>query len=252
MNALSVFVWRTFRHIHANPFGLAIEAAVAPVLLLLIFTMLLGGAIAGSAESYIRHLLPGILVLTVLPMTVYSGTSLCTDIAKGVYDRFRTMPFWQPAAVAGAVIADSFRYVVALPVVLAAGMALGFRPDNGLVGAALACLYVWLLAFAASWVFAAIGLVVKHPETVSGSSMMILYPLLFASNVLVDTATMPRWLGRLVELNPVSIAVRTVRGLMHGAADGADIAAGIGLCLLILATFMPLAFRLYRRRNRNR
>jgi ABC-2 type transport system permease protein len=221
-------------------------------LLLLIFTLLLGGAIAGSVHAYIRHLLPGILVLTVLPMTVYTGTTLCTDIAKGVYDRFRTMPFWQPAAVAGAIIADSFRYLVALPVVLAAGMALGFRPENGLPGAALACLYAALLAFAASWIFAAIGIVVKQPETVSGSSMMIIYPLLFASNVLVDTATMPRWLGRLIELNPVSIAASTVRVLMHGTAGGTDIAAGIGLILLILAVFIPLTFRLYRRRNRNR
>jgi len=133
---------------------------------------------------------PGFVCLL---MTVTSGATLCTDIAKGVYQRFRTMPFWQPAAVIGMVAADAVRYVAGLAAVLGAGLALGFRPAGGVAGAVLAAAHIIFFAHCVSWVFAWIGNLAKRPETVSGSSMMVLYPLLFASSVLVDTATMPRW-----------------------------------------------------------
>lgn len=247
--ATALFAQRTLYHMRNNGFGLAIEAALSPIVMLLIFTFLFGGAIAGSASGYVQYLLPGILVLTVVPLTVYSGTTLCTDIAKGVYDRFRTMPFWQPAAVFGSIAADGLRYAAALLVVLAAGLALGFRPDGGVAGAALAALYVLFFAYSASWVFALIGNAAKRPETVSGTSMMIVYPLLFASNVLVDTSTMPRWLRAAIELNPISVAVNLTRGLLYGTADAADVAAGIGVGLLLIAVFAPWTVYVYLKRQ---
>jgi len=241
----ALFMRRTLHHMGNNGFGLLFEAVLSPIVMLLIFVFLFSGAIAGSVGSYIQYLLPGIVVLTVVPMTVYGGTTLCTDIAKGVYHRFRTMPFWQPAAVFGSVIADGLRYAKALLAVLAAGFALGFRPDGGVAGAGFAALYVLFFAFGVSWVFAFIGNVAKRPETVSGTSMMIVYPLLFASNVLVDTSTMPGWLRAAIDANPISAAVALTRGLFHGTADAVDLAAGIGVGLLLIAVFAPLTIYVY-------
>ncbi|MBB6635738.1 ABC transporter permease [Cohnella thailandensis] len=245
LTATALFAQRTLYHMRNNGFGLAIEAVVSPIVLLLIFTFLFGGAIEGSVSGYIQYLLPGILVLTVVPMSVYSGTTLCNDLAKGVYARFRTMPFWQPAAVFGSVVAEGLRYAAALLVVLTAGLALGFRPDDGIAGAALSGLYVLFFAYGASWVFAFIGTAAKRPETVSGTSMMIVYPLLFASNVLVDTSTMPGWLQAAIDANPISIAVELTRGLIHGTADALDIAAGLGVGLLPIAVFAPWTVHAY-------
>lgn len=249
LTATGLFMRRTLYHMRNNSLGLAVEAVLSPIIMLLIFTFLFGGAIAGSVRGYIQYVLPGILVLTVVPMTVYSGTTICTDIAKGVYHRFRTMPFWQPAAIVGSIIADSLRYAAALLVVLAMGLALGFRPKVGIGGTFAAAFYVLFFALGVSWVIAFIGNVAKRPETVSGTSMMMVYPLLFASNVLVDTSTMPRLLQVAIDVNPISIAVTLTRGLLDGTVDAAQLAAGIGVVLLLIAIFSPLTISAYLRRQ---
>ncbi|MBP1989750.1 ABC transporter permease [Paenibacillus eucommiae] len=245
----TIFMWRTWQNTKNNLFGFAMDATLSPVMMLLIFNFLFGGAIAGSTEAYIQFLLPGILVLTVVPMTVYSGTTLCQDISKGVYNRFRTLPFWQPATVMGPLITDGLRYTIALLIALGTGMLLGFRPEGGIGGAITSVLFIILFAFSVSWIFSMIGILAKRPETVSGSSMMVVYPLLFASNILVDSSTMPKWVGLIVEVNPISIAVSTVRALMNGTANTTDIAAGIGVCLLMILIFAPLTLYLYLTKN---
>lgn len=249
LTATRTFMWRTFQDTKNNLFNYVMDTILSPVLLLLIFTYLFGGAISGSTEAYIQFLLPGILILTVVPMTVYSGTTICMDISKGVYHRFRTMPFWQPAPVLGSLLADGLRYIVALIVALGMGMLLGFRPEGGMTGVVMAILFIVLFAFSVSWIFSMIGILAKRPETVSGSSMVFIFPLLFGSNILVDPSTMPKWIGVIVNANPVSIAVSTVRGLMYGTASTAVIAAGIGVCLLLIAVFAPLTLYLYLTKN---
>jgi len=244
----ALFMRRSLHHLGNNAYGFVFEA-VGPVVMLLIFAFLFGGAMAGSVKAYVQFLLPGILLLAVVPMTVTSGATLCSDIAQGVYQRFRTMPFWQPAAVLGLIAADGVRYLAGLAAVLGAGFALGFRPEGGAAGTVLAAAYTVFFAYCVSWVFAWIGNIAKRPETVSGSSMMILYPLLFASSVLVDTATMPRWLQAVVNANPISMAVALTRGLFHGNAGAGELAAGIGAGLVIAAVFMPLTMRAYVRRQ---
>jgi ABC-2 type transport system permease protein len=245
----SIFMWRTWQNTKNNGFGFAMDAILTPVMMLLIFNFLFGGAIAGSTEAYIQYLLPGILVLTVVPMTVYSGTTLCQDISKGVYNRFRTMPFWQPASVLGPLMTDGLRYTIALLVACGTGLLLGFRPEDGTKGALIAILFIIFFAFSVSWIFSMIGILAKRPETVSGSSMMLVYPLLFASNILVDSSTMPKWIGFIVDINPISIAVTTVRGLMNGTASTTDITAGLGVCLLLIVIFAPLTLYLYLTKN---
>ncbi|MBD8500895.1 ABC transporter permease [Paenibacillus arenosi] len=245
VTAVRIFVWRTWKHTSNNLFAYGMDVVLSPVLTLFIFTYLFGGAIAGSTTEYLQYFLPGFLLLTILPMTVYSGTTLCQDIVKGVYNRFRTMPFWQPATMIGSVVMDSLRYTSAALVSFGVGMLLGFRPEGGALGAMMALLFIVCFAFSVSWIFSMMGVLVKKPETVSGTSMMLMYPLLFASNILVDSDTMPDWMGVIVELNPISIAATTARGLMHGTASTGDIAAGVGVCLLLLLLFVPLTIHFY-------
>lgn len=246
---IRTFMWRSLQTTRNHLFGYAMEAILAPAMMLLIFNYLFGGAIAGSTGAYIQFLLPGILIMTVVPMTVYNGTTISLDIAKGVYNRFRTMPFWQPASVLGLNIMDGLRYAAAMLAALGTGMLIGFRPEGGSAGAIAGVLYIILFAFSVSWIFSMIGVLAKRPETVSGTSMVFVYPLLFASNILVDSATMPRWIQIIVDLNPISIAASTVRGLMLGTAGTADIATGIGICLVFIIIFAPLTFYLYLTKN---
>lgn len=246
----SIFMWRTWQNMKNNIFGFAMDAIISPAIMLLIFMYLFGGAIAGSPKSYIQFLLPGVLILTVVPMTVYSGTTLCQDISKGIYHRFRTMPFWQPSAVLGPLMTDALRYTIALLVTCSIGFILGFRPDGGVQGLVLAIAFIIFFAFSVSWIFSLIGVVARRPETVSGTSMMMLYPLLFASNILVDSSTMPKWIGMIININPISIAVNTAREFMNGTGDSISIALGIGICLLLIFIFAPLTFYLYLAKNR--
>ncbi|MEC0258267.1 ABC transporter permease [Paenibacillus lautus] len=249
LTAIRIFMWRTWQHTKHNGFGLVMDAVLSPVLLLLIFSYLFGGAMAGSTGAYIQFLLPGILILTVVPMTVYSGTTICSDITKGVYNRFRTLPFWQPASVIGSILTDGLRFTVGVIVALGTGLALGFRPEGSAIQMVCAIAFILFFAFSVSWIFALIGVVAKRPETVSGSSMIAIYPLLFASNILVDSSTMPKWTGILIDLNPISMAAATVRGLMNGTATMAVSMFGIGVCVVIIAIFAPLTLYLYQTKN---
>ncbi len=247
--ATSIFVWRSFLSMKHNLFGFVTDTVMGPVLMLIIFTYLFGGAIAGTATDYVQFLLPGMLILTVVPMTVYSGTAICLDISKGVYNRFRTMPFWQPSAVLGPLITDGLRYTSASLVTIGTGLLIGFRPEGGVMGTTLAILFTMLFAFSISWIFSLLGVLAKRPETVSGTSMIFIYPLLFASNILVDSSTMPRWIEVLVEFNPISIAAASVRGLMNNTVDPLVLAKGIGVCLLMIVIFAPFTIMIYLNRN---
>jgi ABC-2 type transport system permease protein len=231
-----------------NLFMFLIDAVVFPALFLLIFTFLFGGAISGSTGLYLQFLLPGMLVYTVTSMTVYTGAAISTDISKGVFNRFKTLPFWQPAAIVGALLIDIVRYAAALVATVGIGMLLGFRPEAGLVGAVLALLTVILFAFSASWIFACLGVVVKKTESLTTTSYLVLYPLMFTSNVFVDSSTMPGWLQRAVDLNPLSLASTAVRGLMHGNASAGDIGWALAGCAVLIVLFAPLTFHLYRRK----
>lgn len=246
--AVSTFTWRSVRRTLLQIPYVAIDVAVFPIVFLLIFTYLFGGAIAGSTGNYLQFLLPGMLVYTVTSMTVYIGITIKTDMDRGVFNRFRTLPFWQPAAIIGSMLVNIATFAAALLTTLAVGIALGFRPEAGIVGVILAFLLVVSYAFSISWIFACIGIVVRKMESISSLSYIVMYPLLFTSNVFADTSTMPEWLGRIVAYNPVSLASSAARGLMHGTASLDDVGLTLAGLAFILAVFMPLAFRLYRRK----
>jgi ABC-2 type transport system permease protein len=245
LSACLAFGWRGMLKIKHVPEQL-VDVTLTPVLFLLMFTYLFGGAVAGSTREYLQFLLPGILVQSVLFTTVYSGITLNTDVTKGVVDRFRTLPIWSPAPLVGAVLGDSVRYGVAATVVVVVGVVMGYRPDAGVTGVLAAMLLVVVFAFGLAWVFTTVGMLMRSPNAVMNSGFMALFPLIFLSNIFVDPATLPGWLEAFVGVNPISILVSATRGLMEGDAAAGDIAIVLATSAALTAVFAPLTVRLYR------
>ena len=224
-----------------------LDVTITPVMFVLMFTYLFGGAIAGSTGEYLDYILPGILVMSVLFTTVYSGVALNTDLTKGVVDRFRSLPIWRPAPLVGSLLGDSVRYLVAGTVIIVLGVVLGFRPDAGIGGVLAALALVVVFAFGLSWVFMTMGLLLRSPNAVMNTGFMSIFPLTFLSNVFVDPATLPAGLEAFVDVNPISILATASRGLMAGTAQAGDIAVVLATAAALTAVFAPLTTRLYRR-----
>jgi ABC-2 type transport system permease protein len=225
-----------------------LDVTVTPVMFLLMFTYIFGGAIAGSVSAYLDYTLPGVLVMSVLFTTVYCGISLNTDLTKGVVDRFRSLPIWRPAPLLGSLLGDSVRYVIAGTVIIVVGVALGFRPDGGFPGAAAALALVVVFSFGLSWVFSVLGLLMRTPNAVMNAGFTAIFPLTFLSNVFVDPTTLPGPLEAFVEANPISVLATASRSLMDGDPDGVAIVISLAVAAALAAVFLPLTTRLYRSR----
>jgi ABC-2 type transport system permease protein len=225
------------------------DVTLFPVMFTLMFTYLFGGALAGSTTAYLQFLLPGILVQSVVFITVYTGFGLNTDITKGVFDRIRALPVWRPSVIVGALLADTVRYSIASAVTIVLGLILGYRPPGGATGVMLGVVLLLLFSFCLSWVWTTLGLILRSPNSVMGVSMMILFPMTFLSNIFVDPATMPTWLHAFVSVNPITLLVTAVRGLMDGASSASDVmtAAAAGAAFVVI--FGPLTMFIYARKK---
>jgi ABC-2 type transport system permease protein len=240
------FAWRGMLKVKHVPEQL-VDVTITPVMFVLMFTYLFGGAVAGSTDAYLEYILPGILVMSVVFTTVYSGVAVNTDMTKGVVDRFRSLPMWKPAPLFGAMIGDSVRYVVAGVVIIALGMILGFDPNEGMLGVLAALALVVVFSFGLSWAFTTLGLLLRSPTAVMNAGFMSIFPLTFLSNVFVEPETLPAALEWFVNVNPISILADCSRGLMEGGVDGTDIAIVLGVAAAFTAIFAPITVRLYRR-----
>jgi ABC-2 type transport system permease protein len=248
VSAAVTFGWRGMLKVKHVPEQL-LDVTITPVMFVLMFTYLFGGAIAGSTGEYLDYILPGILVMSVLFTTVYSGVSLNTDLTRGVVDRFRSLPIWRPAPLVGALLGDSVRYVIGGLVIIVLGVILGYRPSNGIPGVAAALGMVVLFSFGLSWIFTTLGLLMRAPNAVMNAGFMGIFPLTFLSNVFVEPDTLPSALEAFVNANPISILTDVSRGLMDGTASGGDIAIVLGTAALLTAVFAPLTTHLYRTRG---
>jgi ABC-2 type transport system permease protein len=246
LSAVTTLAWRAMLKIKHVPFQL-FDVTVTPIMFTLLFTFIFGGALAGTPREYIQFLLPGVLVQTIVFITVYTGVGVNTDIHKGLYDRFRSLPMWQPAPLFGALAGDLFRYSVAAALILIVGLILGFRPQGGVIGVLLALGLVLVFAFAISWLWIIVGMKVRTPESVMTTSFVFLMPLTFASNIFVDLTTMPGWLQAVVGRNPVTHLTSASRALMHGKPAAADVMWVLIASGVIVLVAAPIAMRLYRK-----
>jgi ABC-2 type transport system permease protein len=246
-NAL-MFGWRGMLKVKHVPEQL-LDVTITPVMFVLLFTYLFGGAIAGSTGEYLDYILPGILVMSVIFNTVYSGVALNTDLTKGVVDRFRSLPIWPSAPLVGALLGDSVRYLVGATVIVVLGVILGYRPDNGVPGVLAAMALVIVFAFGMSWIFTTLGLLLRSPQAVMNAGFMAIFPVTFLSNVFVEPETLPAGLEAFVNVNPISILADCSRQLMAGTLDGGDLAVVLGTAALLTAIFAPVTAHLYRTRG---
>jgi ABC-2 type transport system permease protein len=238
--------WRAMLKIKHVPFQL-FDVLVFPIMSTFMFTYLFGGALAGSTSAYLQQLVPGIVVQTMVFLTVYTGVSLNSDIQKGLFDRFKSMPIWQPAPVVGALLGDLTRYALAATVVIIVGLILGFRPGGGALGVIAAIALMLVFVSAVSWMWIIIGMLLKSPESVMTTSMLLLFPLTFVSNIFVDPRTMPGFMQIIISFNPVTHLTNASRGLMHGNVNGSDVTWVLIAAAIATAVFAPIAMRLYYR-----
>jgi len=242
--ATTTLGWRAMLKIKHVPFQL-FDVTAFPLMMTLMFTYLFGGALAGSVGAYVQYLIPGIVVQTIVFITVYTGVGLNTDITKGLFDRFRSVPIWQPAPIFGALLGDVFRYSLAATMVITLGVVMGFRPAAGVLGVVLAVALIIVFALSLSWMWIIVGMLVKSPESVMTSSFLLLFPLTMGSNIFVDPRTMPGWLQKVVAVNPVTHLANASRGLMHGNVDVANVVWVLVASAVITAVFAPIAMRMY-------
>ena len=245
-NAL-VFGWRAvlkFKHVPEQLFDLV----MTPIMFTLLFTFVFGGALAGSTGDYLQFFLPGILVQTVVFNAVYSGMGLSTDLGKGLFDRFRSLPIWSLSPFAGLMVGDVLRHLIAASIILTIGLILGYRPEAGIAGVAAAFLLLVAIGFGMGWIFIVLGLLIRTPTTVMTVGFTFLFPLVFASNIMVDPATMPGWLRAFVDVNPVSLMTTAMRGVLGGGASIAEIALALLAPVLLTLVLAPTTLWLYLRR----
>jgi ABC-2 type transport system permease protein len=248
VSTVLTFGWRVMLKIKHVPEQL-IDVTLTPVLFTLMFTYIFGGAIAGSTSEYLHFILPGILVMSVVFTTVYSGVTLNTDVTKGVTDRFRSLPISRPAPLVGAVLGDGVRYLLAATIVVTVGVILGFRPEAGVGGVLAAMLLVVVFSCGFAWVMTTVGMLLRAPNAVMNAGFMALFPLTFLSNVFVEPDTLPSGLKAFVDANPISHLVTASRGLMEGNLEGSDLAISLGTAAVLTAVFAPLTVRLYKNRS---
>ncbi|MFI7424046.1 ABC transporter permease [Nonomuraea sp. NPDC049684] len=246
-SASVTFGWRAILKIKHVPEQL-FDVTAFPLMMTLMFTYLFGGALAGSPTDYLQFLLPGIMVSSVVMITMYTGVEVNKDIEKGVFDRFRTLPIWRPSTMVGYLLGDVLRYTLASTVILAVGLALGFRPQGGVTGVLAGIVLLLGFSFAFSWVWTMFGLLMRSEKSVMGMSMLVLFPLTFLSNVYVDPATMPGWLQIFVNVNPITRLVAAVRSLMAGTPDVGELTWVLIASVLLIAVFGTLTMRLYNRK----
>lgn len=233
---------------------LLVFATIQPVMFLLLFNFVFGGAIGSGAPAgasgsgkYIDFLLPGLLAQSALFGATQTTIGLTEDLAAGSIDRFRSLPIARSAVLAGRTLSDLIRNVFVVGLLLVVGVALGFRLGGSLVEGLVAVALLLSFGFAFSWVMAAVGLAVKNPEAAQAAGFLLVFPLSFASSVFVPTASMPSWLQVFTDNQPVTRVVNAVRGLSDGAASGGDVAWAVAWTLAILVVAVPVAVGLYRR-----
>jgi len=239
--------WRTLVQIKHNPAEL-IDFSVQPVMFLLLFTFVFGGAIGGSPHAYLMFALPGIIVQNSLFTTLNTATGLSTDLEKGFFDRLRSLPIARFAPLSGRILADMAKQAWAIAMLLVIGIILGFRVGTGPLGVLAAAGLVLVCTLAVSWALVLVGMLAANPEKVQIFGFVVLFPITFTSDAFVPTASMPGWLQAWSKVNPVSVFSDAVRGLMVSGPVARPVVESLLWAAAFTVVFAPLAVRAFKRR----
>ncbi|WP_055481255.1 ABC transporter permease [Sphaerimonospora mesophila] len=241
----ATLAWRSLVQIKHNPMEL-LDLSVQPIMFLLLFTYVFGGAIAGSTGDYLQFSLPGLIVQNMLFATLTTAIGLNSDVTKGVFDRLRSLPIARSAPLAGRIVADTLKQVWAFALFLGLGMVLGFRVQTGVIGVVGALALLLAFALGMSWLSVLIGLRASSVEKVQIVAFSLMMPITFTSNAFVPTKTMPEWLQRWVEINPVTHLADAVRGLLGGGPVSSSATVSLLWAAGIAIVFAPLSIRAFR------
>src|SRR6266849_10426565 len=225
-----------------------IFATIQPIIFVLLFRYVFGGAIAIPGTSYVNYLMAGIFAQTVIFGATSTGIGLANDLQKGLVDRFRSLPMAKSAVLTGRTLSDMVRNTFVVIVMWTVGLLVGFRPEGPVIAWFAAAAILLLTSFAFSWISATIGLLVSTVEAAQSAGFIWLFPLTFASSAFVQTSSMPDWLRPFADHQPVSLIVNAVRGLLTNKPDAATIWQAIAWCVGILVVFIPIAVWAYGRR----
>ncbi|MEU7828660.1 MULTISPECIES: ABC transporter permease [unclassified Nonomuraea] len=237
--------WRSLVQIKHNPWEL-LDLSIQPIMFLLLFTYVFGGAISGSTGDYLQFALPGLLVQNALFYTLSTAIGLNTDITKGVFDRLRSLPIARTAPLSGRIIADTFKQVWAFALLVGFGMVLGFRVTTSVAGLLGALALLVVVALAMSWMSVLIGLKASSPEKVQMISFSTMMPLTFTSSALVPADTFPGWLKAWSDVNPVTYLADAIRGLLIGGEIAWPTMVSLLWSAGFVVVFAPLAIRVFR------
>ena len=247
LHASRVMARRQLRKVSRRPTYLTL-VLVQPVMFVLLFRYVFGGAIDTGGIAYVDFLLPGIIVMTAIFGALTTGIGLTEDLPTGVVDRFRSLPIARSSVLLGRTAADALMNAVTLIIIVLVGLAVGFRPSAPVYDLALAFLLVLAFAYVFSWISAFIGLAVKDPETAQSAGFLWVLPLTFASSAFVPASSMPAAIQTVAEINPMTLAVDSVRALTIGDGEALGPVLGtLAWLIVLLAVFVPLAGHAFRR-----
>ncbi len=241
-----VMAWRALKKMRRN-MEQFFDVTIQPLLFTAMFAYLFGGAISGNVHSYLPLLIPGIVAQTVLTTCMSTGVNLREDMEKGVFDRFKAMPMSRIAPLAGPMVADLVRYLIAAGLTFVTGVLIGYRPGGGVLGVLGAIVLAIFTGWALAWIFTWIGTIARSARAVQGMSMMILFPLTFLSNAFVPVTSLPGWLAAFVKINPVSHLVSATRGLANQGVINSQAGWTLLASLVVILIFAPLSVRSYRK-----
>jgi len=238
--------WRALKKMRRNPEQF-FDVTIQPLLFTAMFAYIFGGAISGGVAAYLPLLIPGMIAQTTLTTCMATGVQLREDMEKGVFDRFKSLPISRIAPLAGPVVADVLRFLIASTLTFATGIAMGYRPQGGVLGVVAAIAVAIVAGWSLAWVFTYVGTIMKSATGVQGISMMIMFPLTFLSNAFVPVDSLPGWLQTFVRINPVSHVVSAVRDLANQGQVTGEVGWALLGCAVLVAVFAPLSVRSFRR-----
>ncbi len=241
-----IMAWRALKKMRRNPEQF-FDVTLQPLLFTAMFAFIFGGAISGNVHSYLPLLIPGIVAQTVLTTCMSTGVQLREDMEKGVFDRFKALPMARIAPLAGPMVADLVRYLIAAGLTFVMGVIIGYRPGGGAGGVLGAIVLAIFTGWALAWIFTFIGTIAKSARAVQGISFLFLFPLTFLSNAFVPVTTLPGWLQAFVKINPVSHLVSATRALANQGTVTSEAGWTLLAGLAVIAIFAPLSVRSYRR-----
>jgi ABC-2 type transport system permease protein len=241
-----IMAWRALKKMRRNPEQL-FDVTLQPLLFTAMFAYIFGGAVAGNVHSYLPLLISGIVAQTVLTTCMSTGVQLREDMEKGVFDRFKALPMARIAPLAGPMVADLVRYLIAAGLTFVMGVIIGYRPGGGVLGVLGAITLAMFTGWALAWIFTFIGIRAKSARAVQGTSFLILFPLTFLSNAFVPVNSLPSWLAAFVKVNPVSHLVSAARALANQGIVTSEAGWTLLAGLVVIAVFAPLSVWSYRR-----